>query len=188
MLQAVEVEYRPIEGYPGYRVGNDGTVWTCWKRRGGRSPDGSYSGVVVLSDRWKQLKQGRRGGNKAGSVDLRKDGRTIHRFVHQLVLEAFIGPCPVGMVARHGPHGKYNNHLYNLSWGTQKENIADKERDGTRIYGIVHHNAKMDPDKVRSARQQYAEGVSILSLSFKFGIAKTTMRSILKRETWKEVS
>lgn len=26
------VEYRDIEGFPGYRIGSDGTVWSCWKR------------------------------------------------------------------------------------------------------------------------------------------------------------
>jgi hypothetical protein len=30
------VSYRPIEGFPGYRVGDDGSVWSC-KRPGSRA-------------------------------------------------------------------------------------------------------------------------------------------------------
>lgn len=32
--QPAVVEYRLIEGFPGYRVGNDGTVWTLWTKGG----------------------------------------------------------------------------------------------------------------------------------------------------------
>ena len=29
-----QVEYRDVPGWPGYRVGDDGSVWSLWKRRG----------------------------------------------------------------------------------------------------------------------------------------------------------
>lgn len=184
-----QVEYRSIVGCSGYRVGDDGTIWTRWMHRGGRLPDGSYPGGMKLGDKWKPMKQCRRGGNKAWCVTLRRDdGKCVRKYVHQLVLGAFVGPCPSGMVCRHGPHGKYDNHLYNLSWGTQKENIADKARDGTRVFGVTHHNAKMDPEKVRAARAKHTAGRSCLSLAHEFGISQTTMADILKRKTWREVA
>ena len=182
-----DVEYRPIEGFPGYRVGNDGTVWTQWKSRGGHYVGGIGIGGMVIGTKWKLLLLQKAGGNKALRVCLRKNGQNVRKFVHVLVLEAFVGPRPEGKVSRHGPNGKYDNSVGNLRWGTQKENINDKYRDGTRVFGVVHHNAKMNPERVRKARQLHQNGKSCLSLSKMFGIAQSTMESILKRKTWKEV-
>lgn len=58
------------------------------------------------------------------------------RFVHRLVLEAFIGPCPPGMECRHLDDNKTHNRLPNLCWGTRIENRADMIRNGK------HHNAR----------------------------------------------
>lgn len=181
------VQYLPVVGFPGYRVGSDGSVWTCFMPRGGRNSDGSYPGGMKIGEQWKRLKQSRRGGNAAWSVNLSKKSRAHHRFVHILVLEAFVCPRPPGMVSRHGSAGKYDNHVSNLSWGTQKENIADKERDGTRVFGIIHHNAKMTPSKVLRARFLHKNGRSGLSLARYYGVSQATMWAILKRQTWKEV-
>src|SRR5215472_269740 len=41
-----QVDYRDIPGFPGYRVGDDGSIWSAW-RKGGRGP--SYS--------WQKRKQ-----------------------------------------------------------------------------------------------------------------------------------
>ena len=179
--------YKPIPGFLGYRVGSDGTVWTCWASRGGHYVGGRGIGGMKIGTKWKELNQVRRGGNQAWSVHLSKEGRSIHKFVHQLVLEAFVGPCPEGMVCRHGACGRDNNHVYNLSWGTQKENIADKYRDGTRVFGIVHHNAKLTPEVVKKARQEYAAGFTSVDLAKRYNVSQASMWSALNRRTWKEV-
>ena len=68
-------------------------------------------------------------------VILRRGGMSHTRLVHRLVLEAFVGPRPEGMVARHLNGDPGDNRLENLAWGTQSENNYDKVRHGT------HHNA-----------------------------------------------
>lgn len=51
------------------------------------------------------------------------------RAVHRLVLEAFVGPCPPDMEARHVlVRDKSNNRLENLAWGTRFENAQDCKR------------------------------------------------------------
>ncbi len=50
------------------------------------------------------------------------------RYVHRLVLETFIGPCPDGMWARHLNSIKSDNRLENLEWNTPAINIQDKWR------------------------------------------------------------
>ncbi len=113
---------RDIVGHPGYLVGDDGTVWST-KLKGGndRSP-------------------GRRGAprrmatqvNASGycMVNLDVNGTNQTRFVHHLVLEAFVGAKPAGLEACHYPdHDKANNRLENLRWDTHAENMRDECRD-----------------------------------------------------------
>ena len=51
--------------------------------------------------------------------------------VHALVLEAFVGPKPDGMEARHLDGDQTNNRPDNLRWGTRSENALDKVGHGT---------------------------------------------------------
>lgn len=60
-------------------------------------------------------------------------GRTApNRRVSHVVLEAFIGPRPDGMWARHLNDQTDDNRLVNLAWGTPAENYADMVRNGIR--------------------------------------------------------
>lgn len=55
--------------------------------------------------------------------------------VHRLVMLAFVGPRPDGMVVRHIDGDFTNCHLNNLAYGTQSENMYDEVQHGT------HHEA-----------------------------------------------
>lgn len=111
------VQYRDVVGHPGYRVGDDGSVWsqrwyhgsTEWRPLAPRPTKSGYL-LVALFD-------------GTGRVD---------RGVHTLMLEAFVGPCPEGMECRHFPdRDPASNRLANLQWGTRLENAADKRVHGT---------------------------------------------------------
>lgn len=52
-------------------------------------------------------------------------------YVHKVVLETFVGPCPSGLEALHRDGNPTNNQLGNLRWGTRGENILDAVRHGT---------------------------------------------------------
>lgn len=121
------VEYREIQGFPGYRVGDDGSVWSRWAKlqRKGRGT------ITVLGDDWKPLKQHRQGGRSAVrsylQVRLKWNGKSRLCRVHRLVLDAFMGPCPAGHECRHLDGNPVNNRLDNLCWGTPLENAADRK-------------------------------------------------------------
>lgn len=51
--------------------------------------------------------------------------------VHQLVMLAFVGPCPEGMEVRHLDSVPWNNVLTNLTYGTRLENARDRVLNGT---------------------------------------------------------
>lgn len=64
-------------------------------------------------------------------VSLFRDGSRRSFTVHHLVLTAFIGDRPDGMLCRHIDGNPANNVLDNLRWGTPSENMRDKRRHGT---------------------------------------------------------
>ncbi len=70
-----------------------------------------------------------------------RDGYTVHyfggrrprrreRFVHWMVLEAFVGPRPEGMYGCHRDDNPHNNQLSNLRWGTPSSNSQDRITNG----------------------------------------------------------
>jgi hypothetical protein len=63
-------------------------------------------------------------------LDLMIDSRRCPRWVHRLVLEAFVGPCPPGQQVRHLDGDASHNALTNLTYGTPSENVQDILRHG----------------------------------------------------------
>jgi len=69
-----------------------------------------------------------RSGHKR--VRLVVNGRILYTGVHRVVLEAFVGPAPVGTICRHLNGVPSDNRLDNLAWGTHSENVLDQVRHG----------------------------------------------------------
>lgn len=102
VVPAREERWRPIPGYAGfYEVSDAGNVYSL----GRSAAHGNLLKAHV---------------NTAGYrfVRLSKYGRVKTRTVGSLVLEAFVGqPTAPGARARHGPGGRLDDSLANLSWG-----------------------------------------------------------------------
>jgi hypothetical protein len=78
----------------------------------------------------------RRGGILAGWTSKRgyhvvRLGRGRDRYVHHLVLEAFVGARGPGEECCHGLGGPLDNRLENLRWGTSADNKRDQVLHGT---------------------------------------------------------
>ena len=54
--------------------------------------------------------------NRFMTVNLRANGKTKARKVHELVLDAFVGSCPAGYKPVHTDGNLTNNRLENLNW------------------------------------------------------------------------
>ena len=139
------IEYRSHADFTGYRIGDDGSVWTEWTFKGG-----GYAGTPewYLSGCWRQLKPDidKRGRSR---VYLRSAEREYtHKFVHVLVLEAFIGPRPPKYQACHNNGDTTDNRLQNLRWDTVSNNHMDKHRHGTMQIGSKHSKAKLTETQV----------------------------------------
>lgn len=174
------VEFRHIPGFPGYTAGDNGTVWS--KNGAGKS--------------WRQ-KSSRDNGKGYLGVRLWQNNKLYSRYVHRLVLEAFVGPCPEGCEARHFPDRcRSNCRLENLSWGTAHQNAADKIAQGTSgnenftknpPRGERHWKAKLTEQDVIEIRRRKLAGESIKSLALRFNISITHTHFIVTRKSWASV-
>jgi hypothetical protein len=112
-------------------------------------------------------------------------------YVHRLVLEAFVGPCPDGMEGCHGDGDTANNRLGNLRWDTPKSNRADASRHGTVPLGSRHGNAKLNEQQVREIRQKYVRGkrgCGYIRLAAEYEVSKLLIRKIIEREIWTHIA
>lgn len=65
------------------------------------------------------------------TVNLTNKYKARRLFIHRMVLEAFVGPCPPGMEVLHINGVRDDNRLANLRYGTRSENMIDALRHGT---------------------------------------------------------
>lgn len=128
-------------------------------------------------------------GRQYLKVALYRDGKSKHISVHRLVMRAFVGAPPEGMEVRHGPGGRADNRLANLSYGTHVENVRDRWRDGTSPVGEGNSRAICTEADVREIRRRYAAGgVTHRLLAREYGVANSTIRAIITGQNWKHVA
>ncbi|QAX93247.1 HNH endonuclease [Mycobacterium phage Beatrix] len=154
---------RPIDGCPGFFVTRDGRVF---------GPRGEKAQSTMKGYGYKY-------------VSFWKDGRSYKRTVHSLVAEAFIGKVPKGMHVMHGPGGKLDNRVENLSIGTPKQNAADKRRDGTHQSGHLVPVAKLTPYEVMHIRTHKGayRGVQ-RDLALAYGVVESVICNIMRGNTY----
>ncbi len=182
-----EVEYREIPRFVGYRFGSDGSVWSCIKKGGALSQK-------TLCDQWHRLKprpvttrrppgQGRR----YYAVLIRAEGerKAKNRMVHHLILEAFVGPRPPGLVSCHGDGDPANNRLSNLRWDTPGANHEDMRRHGVLRQGSAKTGSKLREADIPVIHKLRAKGWRISRIARRFGVTGTIIIRVLKGEDWK---
>lgn len=174
------VEYRDCPGHPGYRVGSDGSVWSC-------RPDRRFGALArAASAEWRLLTQFVMPDGHL-TVHLQVNGRPRTYNPHRLVLEAFVGPCPDGMECCHNDGNPANNVLANLRWDTRFANAMDKYRHGTMPCGSRHVRAKLSEIDVQDIRTRLQKGESRRSLAKRYGVGKNAICRIEQGVTWKHL-
>lgn len=173
-------EWRPIAWAHGYEVSSMGRV---------RSLDRE---VAVIANKGEIKKRSAHAQRRKGRILRPWIGRyasvTVagrHCFVHRLVAEAFIGPCPQGHVVRHGPGGRLDNRPENLCYGTPAQNNgADKLRDGTISRGMRNGSARLTEAQVIAIKRRSASGESRASLGREFGVRPENVSHIALGRNW----
>lgn len=178
--EQVQVEYRDVPGFPGYRINSDGMVETRKARSG--------FGLWVNSSPWRPVAgYWDRDGYK--KVLLRVPGKKKRQpfQVHRLVLTLFISPCPEGCEAAHNNGIRDDNRLENLRWDTPAGNRADKVKHGTDQIGERHPGHKLTEAAVRDIRKRHAAGTSKMAIARVYSVSAYAVYAVVTGRTWKHL-
>lgn len=106
------------------------------------------------------------------------------QFVHRLVAEAFIGPCPEGYYVLHGDNDPTNNCIDNLRYGTPTENCADKLLHGTQPSGERVPWHKLKEVQVVEIRTRRAAGEKLADIARSYDVSEVYIWHICTAAKW----
>lgn len=154
-----------IPNYSSYAITENGQVWskrTC-----------------------KWLKPGL-GTNGYFFVVLRKNRKSCSKEIHRLVLETYVGKCPIGMECRHLNSNPRDNRLENLCWGTRVENRQDSIKQGTFLSGTKHPNSKFTDYDIRMIIYMWRTGLFLQKEIAKiYNICQQKVSQIVNKKRYK---
>ena len=109
--------------------------------------------------------------------------------IHSLVMEAFVVPRAKGMDINHKNGDKKDNRLENLEYCSRSQNMAHAVRTGPMPTpplkrGTAQHLNKLTEDQVREIRKWSSEGGGQSQIARHYGVGKSTVRNILKGNSW----
>jgi hypothetical protein len=182
-MTIIAEEWRPVPGAEGrYEVSSLGRVKSL--KRTVRSMRRGRVGQRTVPEKILSLAKDSDGYFMA-SFSLVEGGKSKSHKVHQLVAAAFLGERPEGMWVLHGPNGRSDNSVSNLYYGTPRQNVQDKWRDGTVIIGEQHHRAKLTKENVLAIRACHAKGMTMQDMAKTYGVNPTAIQKIISRVNWR---
>ena len=112
---------------------------------------------------------------------------------HRVAWRLAKGPIPRGMHVLHRCDNRICVRPDHLFLGTNDDNIADMRAKGRNVdppthRGASHHNAKLDPEKVRAIRLMRARGAILRDISAAYGVSIPVVHSVVNRRTWGDVA
>ena len=111
-------------------------------------------------------------------------------YAHRLAWELAIAPIPADLCVLHAPLVCHNRKCVNpahLRLGTQKENMADRKKDGTEPdrRGEKHGMAKLNEVMVADIRGFYAKGdVTQKEIAKAYGVSRRQISHIVRGKNW----
>lgn len=153
--------------FPSYRISDAGRVMSCVHKKarilkGGLR--GKYIGLTLV--------------DAAGTL------RSV--YLHRLVAEVFLGPCPSGGECCHNDNDRTNNGVANLRWDTRSGNFKDKIANGTMPWGERHGRAKLTWKQVvemRAERERSRRAYRAIARDF--GVSDMTAYRAITGQSWK---
>jgi hypothetical protein len=101
--------------------------------------------------------------------------------VHHLVLMAFVGPRPAGMVGCHGNDIPDDNRISNLRWDTPAANVAERLQRGYFRQSTRAKLTRADVVRILADRRPARE------IAAEFGVYSGTIFEIKRGRTWAHV-
>ena len=168
------VKLWPVLNFPGYYISKCGKVW---------SEKGQHQGKFLQP--YAVSKYGHL------SIRLYKNEISYNQYIHRLLLETFIGPCPNGMETCHNDGNPQNNDLSNLRWDTRNNNAKDAIKHGTHIgtnRGEQQGSAKLTNQQVRRIKRMCRNRLSKnTEIARMFKVHPATISAIKSGRNWKHI-
>lgn len=175
-----EEQWKPVVGYEGYyEVSDHGRV---------RSVDREVE-IMLRSQKTKMrfrakmltLEVCRIGYMRLG---LSKDGSKKTHSVHRLVMAAFVGVS--SMDVNHKDGNKQNNHVSNLEYCTESENMTHRYRilghEGPK--GTKNGNAVLAENDILAIRDDPRK---LKEIAVDYGVSQQAIWQVKKRRSWTHV-
>ncbi len=174
---------KPCPSYLGYSATDDCRI-VSHRRRGTGKNRGSVSSIdPAFSYYLKQCKKNKGYLNVSISFE---SGKSRSVGVHQLVADAFHGPCPTGLQVRHLNGDPKDNRPSNLKYGTAKENADDRKKHGTYQIGGNHPGSKLTDEQAQKIRSLRSGGKKVKDLAAQFLVSTSTIESIIYGRSYKQ--
>lgn len=162
-------KWKIIKKYPNYQVSNYGEVINIksGKKRKLQNGPGGYLILVLYKD------------GKPGSV-----------YIHRLVAEAFLGPCPKDKEVNHKDGNKINPYVKNLEYVTRKENVKHSYKIGLQEGKKGEKNVRSklknkDINKIikmHNTKKYYQWEIAKI-----FGVHQVQISRIINGKTWNKI-
>lgn len=128
------------------------------------------------------------GKGRTNLVRLRStNGTVLGTGVHRLVALAFVKGYAVGLVVRHQDDNTKNNYYKNLVWGTQADNVDDRQKRNRQAKGSMQGSSVLTEAKVKRIKKLMPKS-SNLELSAAFGIDPSVISRIRTGDAWRHVT
>ncbi|HYH66061.1 MAG TPA: NUMOD4 motif-containing HNH endonuclease [Urbifossiella sp.] len=166
-------EWRPVVGFEGwYEVSSAGRMRRVMPARGTRA-----GRIVGTSLNWI--------GYPVATLSV--NGVAKAKFVHVLVAEAFLGPCPEKHEVNHINGVKADASVGNLEYTTHGGNMAHALRMGLLPFGEQHCVSKLTEVDVREIRRLRGQ-VSSRELGERYSVGQPNIVMIWTRRSWRHLA
>jgi hypothetical protein len=168
-------QWRDVIGYDGlYRVSDQGRVFST-----GQGHHNKKDGILKpdCTSAYPRIK-------------LQRNGVKVRKFIHVLVAEAFIGPCPEGEEVNHKDGNKMNPNFDNLEYGTRSYNqwhCNHVIKTRTPQQGSAHGRSKINEETAIAIRAAREAGEPIARVAERFNVSQGTVSMICTGKIWKHV-
>lgn len=121
------------------------------------------------------------------------NGKSWQPYIHRLVLEAFVGPCPPGLEGCHNDGNPTNNCISNLRWGTPASNAADRIKHGHAPNhgcgpkGERNASAKLKEKDIPRIFSLWRGGCTKKNIAKMYGTSDVQICNVINRKSWSHV-
>lgn len=117
-------------------------------------------------------------------VNLWKANKGTVLYVHRLLAEAFIGPCPPKGSVNHIDGDRLNNSLENLEYMSLRDNSQDQWAKGRGCSGERNGHAKLSREQAQAIHSRANSGERTCDLAREFGLDSSTVSQIKNGARW----